>query len=148
MKRFNQLLRPLSVALLICGSVATVAETTLSIPSASKGKQCVDDTDKMRRQHMDLLKHHRNEALREGIRTKQYSLVECIECHVPADYQMQAATNNTDHFCVNCHQYAAVKIDCFECHAATPDSEKSAMRLPSSDTLPLSLLTKTFDGVH
>jgi hypothetical protein len=25
-----------------------------------------------------------------------------------------------DHFCQSCHNYAAVKIDCFECHSSKP----------------------------
>jgi hypothetical protein len=29
------------------------------------------------------------------------------------------AAARTD-FCVSCHAYAAVKIDCFECHASKP----------------------------
>ncbi len=110
----------LSVLLLLILWVANaIADIGPAIPQAIKGKQCVADTDDMRRNHMDYLKQHRIEVLREGIRTKQYSLKECLECHVPAK-----GTENTakrDHFCESCHLYVGVKLDCFECHAAQPE---------------------------
>jgi hypothetical protein len=28
-------------------------------------------------------------------------------------------------FCVACHQYAAVKIDCFECHTGKPGGKQA-----------------------
>ncbi len=99
------------------------------VPPPVKGEQCVEDTAVMRKDHMKFLKGHRDEALREGIRTKQYSLKECIECHVPPKSEAKAAGRSEgDHFCVNCHKYTGVKIDCFECHATRP--AKSAMFHP------------------
>ena len=29
--------------------------------------------------------------------------------------------DNDQHFCVSCHQYAAVSIDCFQCHRDIPE---------------------------
>jgi len=99
------------------------------IPPAVKGDKCVQPTEVMRKNHMKYLLGHRKEALREGIRTKQYSLKECINCHVPPKSEAQAAgRSEEDHFCKNCHAYAGVKIDCFECHATRP--QKSAMFHP------------------
>ncbi len=95
-----------------------------NIPKAVKGEQCVEDTDVMRRDHMKYLKKHRDETLREGIRTKQYSLKQCLECHVAADDAPEATRAEGEHFCKNCHVYTGVTIDCFECHATKP--EKSA----------------------
>lgn len=88
------------------------------ITKAVKGEQCVEDTDFMRRNHMELLKHHRDEAVIEGIRTKKYSLKECISCHASETTGSVAAAK--DDFCVSCHSYAAVKIDCFDCHSTKP----------------------------
>lgn len=99
-----------------------------NIPKAVKGEQCVEDTDVMRRDHMKFLKKHRDETLREGIRTKQYSLKQCLECHVPVADAAEPVRAEGDHFCKNCHVYTGVTIDCFECHATKP--EKSAQFHP------------------
>lgn len=88
------------------------------IERAIKGERCVEDTDYMRRNHMELLKHHRDRTVHEGIRTKRHSLKECIECH--ASKTNNSVADSKDNFCVSCHSYASVKIDCFECHATKP----------------------------
>jgi len=98
---------------------------------------CVEPVPEMRRNHMKYLLHHRNEALREGVRTKQFSLKECIDCHnapSPKDGKV-ARVDEKDHFCNTCHSYAAVKIDCFDCHSDKPANTDyrhplSSMKLP------------------
>jgi len=89
-----------------------------------QGENCVEDTDFMRREHMDMLKHQRDETMLKGIRREQYSLRECINCHaVTGPDELPVTATNPDHFCRSCHDYAAVKIDCFQCHASRPDIE-------------------------
>lgn len=88
------------------------------ITKAVKGEQCVEPTEYMRRNHMEVLEGHRDEAVIEGIRTKKYSLKECINCHASEKTGSVAASK--DDFCISCHSYASVKIDCFECHATKP----------------------------
>jgi len=89
---------------------------------AGRGDSCVEDTDFMRRNHMNLLKHQRNETMREGIRSEQYSLQECISCHAVSGPDAAPVTvASPDHFCRSCHDYAAVKVDCFQCHASRPE---------------------------
>lgn len=95
------------------------------IPKAVKGEQCVEDTAVMRRNHMDYLRHHRDDALREGIRTEKYSLKACLDCHVEPAGSTQAAQG--EHFCKSCHAYAAVHVDCFECHNTRPEPTSNAM---------------------
>ena len=120
MKPVRKLLGLLSAALLLTTLVpSAIAEVGPTIPKAIKGKQCVADTSEMRRNHMDYLKQHRIEALRHGVRTKQYSLKECLECHVPAKGTETSAESGQ--FCENCHVYVGVKLDCFECHATQPE---------------------------
>ena len=51
-----------------------------------------------------------------GIRGAKYSLKACIDCHADAANRSVAQTETN--FCVSCHRYAAVKIDCFDCHTA------------------------------
>lgn len=88
------------------------------ITKAAKGERCVEDTDYMRRNHMNLLLVHRDRTVLQGIRTKQHSLKGCIDCHASETTGSVAAAK--DDFCVSCHSYAAVKIDCFECHSTKP----------------------------
>ena len=88
------------------------------IEKAVKGQQCVEDTEYMRKNHMKVLDHHRDKTVIEGIRTKKHSLKECINCH--ASEKTGSVAKSKDDFCVSCHSYAAVKIDCFECHSTKP----------------------------
>ncbi len=69
----------------------------------------------MRRNHMKLLMHQRGETVHRGIRTKKYSLKNCLTCHAPE--KPTADQSTPQHFCQSCHAYAGVRIDCFECHA-------------------------------
>jgi len=84
-----------------------------AVAIAAPGK-CVEDTPFMLRNHMELLKHHRDRTVHEGIRTTQHSLANCIACH--ASRETGRVTGSKDAFCEGCHAYAAVKLDCFECH--------------------------------
>ena len=87
-----------------------------------KGDKCVEPTEVMRRDHMKFILRHRDETMHRGIRTKKYSLAECINCHVPKaeDPARQVHVSSPKHFCSSCHTYAAVTIDCFECHSDVP----------------------------
>src|SRR5512139_35811 len=135
MKPINKLLLLVSAVLALTLSVPAAAGDSGSaikpnVPKAVKGDKCVEDTSVMRREHMDMLKHQRDKTMREGIRTKKYSLKECINCHVPAEEETAAgkSSESKGHFCMNCHAFAGVKIDCFECHNTRP--EKPAMFHP------------------
>ena len=91
-----------------------------AVPKA-KGEACVEPTEVMRRSHMEFILHERDETVHGGIRGRKHSLQGCIDCHVsakPDDSYPSAASE--EHFCNACHAYAAVKIDCFECHADHP----------------------------
>ena len=46
---------------------------------------------------------------------KDWSHKNCIECH--ASTKDDSVIAREDSFCVACHHYEAVKIDCFECHS-------------------------------
>jgi hypothetical protein len=93
------------------GTASRVPQPTIAV--AAPGK-CVEDTPFMRRNHMELLKHHRDLTVHEGIRTTQHSLANCVTCH--ASKETGRVTGSKDAFCQGCHSYAAVKLDCFECH--------------------------------
>lgn len=82
---------------------------------------CVEPTGFMRRNHMELIKHQRDDTVRHGIRGSKYSLAGCIDCHVSHGPDGHPVAVNTDHqFCNACHAFAAVTVNCFDCHAAIP----------------------------
>ncbi|MEI8324464.1 MAG: hypothetical protein WCH44_03710 [Betaproteobacteria bacterium] len=83
---------------------------------AARGGKCPADPAFMRRNHMELLKHQRDETLRAGARQGKFSLKACIACHASQKTNSVAAAGTN--FCQSCHAYAAVQIDCFECHAS------------------------------
>jgi hypothetical protein len=80
---------------------------------------CVEPTGEMRANHMKYILDQRDATMHEGIRTRQYSLVECINCHV-SDAPDAPRIDSEKHFCNSCHTYAGVSIDCFQCHADRP----------------------------
>ena len=99
------------------------ADTLRPVIPMGLGDACVEDTDFMRRNHMELLKHQRDETTLKGVRNKQYSLNECLACHaVNGPDAIPVTASNPEHFCRSCHDYAAVNIDCFQCHASRPES--------------------------
>jgi predicted CXXCH cytochrome family protein len=111
----------------------TYAAGRVSIPEPAKGKgdQCVADSDYMRKNHPSLLKHQRDDTLRQGIRGNEFSLKECVACHAVDGQDAKPVTyEDPKHFCRTCHTYVAVTLDCFECHASTPDKKRQTGELP------------------
>ena len=108
----------LVAALLLAGSAAGLAALAAgpSLDPARAGP-CVEDPKLMRRSHPDFLKHGRDDTVRKGIRGIRHSLAACVDCHASrADGRVLGSER---HFCQGCHTYAAVKVDCFDCHAST-----------------------------
>jgi hypothetical protein len=122
MQGVKRLLVPVLGALMVLGAPQLLADSSRlpQIPAA-KGEACVEPTDVMRRNHMDYLLHQRDDTVHAGIRTTKYSLKACLECHVrPDEAGAYPRSGTPEHFCSSCHTYAAVKIDCFSCHADRP----------------------------
>lgn len=124
---FRQLMQNIIVAGLITLPISVQAQDVPSpeLPKANaKATEeygCVAPIAYMRKNHMKELLHHRDDTMRRGIRTTQYSLAECINCHVTPDATGQVARYGDDkHFCSTCHNYASVSIDCFGCHNDKP----------------------------
>lgn len=121
-------LRLLVLALGAAAAAAAFAADSGRTPKPNivieKGDKCVAPTEEMRREHMNMLKHHRDQTVHEGIRTKQYSLKNCIDCH--ANRSNGSVIGTRDNFCQTCHAYAAVKLDCFECHSTKPQDAARA----------------------
>ena len=77
-------------------------------------KQCVEPTEWMRVNHMDLAVEWRETVVRTGDRTwvasdgQEYTMSltnTCLSCH----------SNKAD-FCDQCHNYAGVSPECWTCH--------------------------------
>ena len=92
---------------------------------AKAGTTCVRDDEFMRRNHMKILMHQRDLTMHKGIRTTKDSLVDCIECHV--NPKTNSVASSKEDFCMGCHSYAAVKLDCFECHSSKPKAPAGGM---------------------
>jgi len=132
-------------------STSAVAETpfpNIHEPT-DKSVKCIQPEDVMRREHMDYILHERDETMHEGIRGEPKSLANCINCHVePNENGEIAGIETKEHFCNVCHQYAAVQIDCFQCHADRPqkyikrNTHTSSLREQLQQTLAASEATE------
>lgn len=112
-------------AALLCLANISFADDLVAVDGAfgprldiGKGGHCVEDPQFMRRNHMKLIIHQRDQTVRLGIRGSKYSLANCVECH--ASKVNHSVLGSNQNFCQGCHVYAAVKIDCFECHSSKP----------------------------
>ena len=113
---------------LLLAAAAPLQAGTLAPPieRAANGTQCVEDTDFMRRNHMALLKHQRDDTVRGGIRGAKHSLKACIDCHASA--KTGSVSSAPGDFCQSCHAYTATSIDCFECHSSKPEHGAAAAK--------------------
>ena len=107
-------------------AVAWAADAASRVPTPAiavdKGTQCIDSPAVMRRTHMEMLKHQRDRTVHLGERGVKVTLNGCIDCHAGpgAGAAAGSAVGKPEAFCEGCHRYAAVKLDCFECHQARP----------------------------
>ena len=83
--------------------------------------ECVEATDYMRANHMDLLDQWRDTVVREDVRTytskagKDYTMSlsdTCLDCH-----------SNKEKFCDACHTYSAVDPYCWSCHVVPEEAQ-------------------------
>ena len=118
---FALLLAVSSVAALADAQQAGAGRVAMPAIKIEKGEACVAPTGEMRRDHMKLLLHQRDRTVHQGLREPRFSLKQCVDCH--AD-RASGSVLGEQGFCASCHAYAAVKIDCFECH--TPLRESAA----------------------
>lgn len=97
-------------------AVATGPTADGPVLDRARSGPCVRDPRLMRRIHMELLIHGRDQTVHLGIRDRKESLAACVDCH--ANAKDGSVLGSDTHFCQGCHAYAAVKIDCFECHSS------------------------------
>ena len=136
--------RLIIATLVLFGLTAGMVQSGSVYPEVPKatGEEHPEGNEYMRVNHMDLLRHDRDLTLREGERDTDYSLAGCITCHAVNGPDAQPVTiKSEEHFCRTCHEYVAVKIDCFQCHNSVPEilGEASLMINGPVDTLDLLL---------
>ena len=119
----------IAAVLAVAGSADTgklpAERVALPVITIEKGEACVAPTGEMRRDHMKMLFHQRDRTMRQGLREPRFSLKNCVDCHASRE---TGSVLGKDGFCSSCHEYAAVSIDCFECH--TPVRQERAAAKP------------------
>lgn len=129
----------LALPLAATGDGEALPFSSLELPEPqrhfSATQECVEPEDEMRRNHMEYILHQRDETVHEGVRTRQYALEECINCHASKDDSGEyIRVEDSRHFCATCHTYAAVKIDCFQCHSDVPVRESTLQSMGTGTT--------------
>lgn len=129
-QRAPRRIRNLAFMLLACvATVAAGAGETVRTPKPDivieSNEHCIAPPDQMRRQHPDMLRHQRERTVHLGERATKVDLGRCVQCH--ADRQSGSVIGSNQAFCQGCHSYAAVRIDCFECHQ--PSARSGGARL-------------------
>jgi hypothetical protein len=101
-----------------------VGDFVLPSSKAASAERCVEPTEFMRRSHYEVIRHQRDTTVYGGVRSTKHSLAGCVGCHVGYDNESQpVAVNDEGQFCNACHEYAAVTMNCFDCHATVPEGE-------------------------
>jgi len=111
----------------------------MPVHTTVQGEKCVEPTPEMRRNHMEKILHQRDRTMHDGIRTKQYSFKNCVNCH--ADPKTNSVLGK-EGFCESCHRYAAVSIDCFSCHTSEREAQATAPAAPPSKARALNTSAK------
>ncbi len=102
--RMPLFLSALLVAAMATAALAEPAGVFVPTPPKGKGGRCVADTDFMRRNHMTMLDHQRDDTVHDGIRAKKFSLKKCIDCHAVQGTDAQpVGIESPKHFCRGCH---------------------------------------------
>ena len=108
----------------LCVLAVQAAGDSFVVPGSKAANEegCVEPTDFMRRNHMELIKHQRDVTVHEGIRATDDSLAGCIDCHVQFDEQGKPVpVNAAKQFCAGCHQHVGESLNCFQCHSPVPN---------------------------
>jgi hypothetical protein len=120
---------------LLCASVAQAADGSFVVPGSKAAtlESCVEPTDYMRRNHMEVIKHQRDDTVHQGIRSTKHSLAGCVDCHVSyGSDRVPIAISEKDQFCGACHEFTAVALDCFDCHSSVPNGAPASVVIRGS----------------
>jgi [DsrC]-trisulfide reductase subunit J len=112
-----------AVAAILAALLAAAAHADAPKIRIERGTACVLPTAEIRRDHMKVLLHQRDLTMHQGIREPRFSLKNCVDCHAS---RATGSVLGKDGFCSSCHTYAAVSIDCFECHSPERRAQAAA----------------------
>lgn len=99
------------------GNTSAAPELSLDTPVINQlgATQCIESTEFMRNNHMEMLSDWKNSVVRDGNRIytatdgKQYNMSlqnTCMSCH-----------SNKAQFCDQCHDFVGIKPpNCWDCH--------------------------------
>lgn len=124
--------RLLAAGLLALSAGALGASAVTEGSKAAGMASCVEPTDVMRRNHMEFVKHQRDETVHKGIRGSKHSLAGCVDCHASVTDGVAKPINEKGEFCAGCHEFTAVNIDCFQCHRKVPREQSAAAPQPTA----------------
>ena len=115
-------------------AVAGAGDIVPKVPIDKSKGSCVLPGEQMRREHMNILLHRRDDTMFKGIRGGKAALSACLTCHMVKDEKTgkPVTVASPKHFCRVCHDYAAVKVDCWSCHKSVPE-EASAQAMLKDD---------------
>lgn len=108
------------LTLLGLAGMAQAESGLLPVVPVATGEPHAEGNEYWRRHHMELMRHDRGLTLREGQRDIEASLAQCFDCHTTEEAGQPVTYQSEKHFCRSCHEFAAVRIDCFSCHRSTP----------------------------
>lgn len=112
----------LGLCLALAWGVAAPAQEIAPVVPKATGEPHPEGNAYMRRWHMQMMRHDRDVTMYQGVRPVEASLNACFECHtVRDDAGTPVTVADERHFCRTCHDFAAVKVDCFDCHRSTPE---------------------------
>jgi hypothetical protein len=118
------LLGLVSLGLAAAAQATGVGDFVVGSSKAAQLENCVEPTEYMRRNHMEVIRHQRDTTVYGGIRSTKHSLAGCVECHVGYDADHKPVDiDGKGQFCAQCHSYAAITLNCFDCHATIPEGE-------------------------
>ena len=109
--------------MLLATTVAGAGDIVPKVPIDKSKGSCVLPGEQMRREHMNILMHRRDDTMFKGIRGGKAALSACLTCHMVKDEKTgkPVTVASPKHFCRVCHDYTAVKVDCWSCHKSVPE---------------------------
>jgi len=112
----------LALAPMLLGATLGQGATKPQLTLPADEKSCIESTDYMRANHMQLLVAWRDQVVRDGQRTYVASDGKEYEMSLTGTCIQQCHTKKSE-FCDRCHDYASVSLNCWSCHVV-PEEQK------------------------
>ncbi len=131
-------------------SAAVAGDVGPKVPVDRSKGECVLPGDEMRRVHMDILKHRRDATMYQGIRGGKQALEACLTCHMVKDEKTgkPVTVKSEKHFCRVCHDFAAVTVDCWQCHKSVPEEASRQAMIGPDGKMKASMIAQLKAFVH